>query len=223
MLRILVKIKGIILRPLPTLKEMKEGKPSLLEPFVIILSQGLLTGLATFVSVMKILDIIQIDPSEVGLEGFSGIRLVYGTLVFTFTAWFIISGVFHLIAKALRGSGTFEKLLELVGWCRMPQIFSSASNLLTMALYSPKIPDIPIESMSPAEKAEFLKSLMTTKPTEVGMAINRIFGLVMLIWFLALSVIAVREEHNLSYYKAAFTVAIPTLIYLIASLYFPTI
>jgi len=223
MLRILVKIKGIILKPVPTLKEMKEEKPSLLEPFLIILCQGLLTGLATFISVTKILDIMQINPSEVGLEGFSGIRLVYGTLVFTFAAWFIISGIFHLIAKALRGSGKFEKLLELVGWCRLPQIFSSTSNLLITVLYSPKIPQISVEGMSPAEKAEFLKNLMVTRPTEVGMAINRIFGFVMLIWFLALSVLAVKEEHNISYHKAAITVAIPTLIYLITSLYLPTI
>ena len=218
MIKILVRIKGIILRPVPTLREVKERKPSLLEPFLIILSQGLLTGIAALISVLKILNVLQIDPNEVGLKGISGVRMIYGTLIFSFATWLMVSGVFHLTAKIFKGSGKFEKLLELIGWCRIPQIFSSGSNLLTAALYSPKI-DVPLQGMSSTEKAEFIRNYLMTRMDEVSFVANRIFGYVMLIWFLYLSIFAVKEEHNISFQKAALSVAIPSIIYLIGSLF----
>ncbi len=211
----LLKMGGIIQRPSTTLKEIKGREPSISSAFALVGLLGVTSGLTSIFSVWKLLGILEVSPSEIGLELPSAfIYQFLGALIFAFSVWFTVAGFFHLLAKMLGGRGSFDKLLELIGWCYIPQIMASIVSFLAILFYSPEIQSTILEEANYTRRMELIRNITSSLPMSTGMAFSRIFGILMLIWFLYLSFLAVREEHEISDLKAAICIIIPTLIYL---------
>ena len=57
----------------------------------------------------------------------------------TFIFWLIVAGVFYLISFLFKGQGSFNRVLEVVGYGYLPQIAGSLITIVAAIVYIPKI------------------------------------------------------------------------------------
>jgi hypothetical protein len=73
-----------------------------------------------------------------GIDTIITLSAVIGAIIGTFIFWIVAAGIFYAISTAFKGQGSFKKVLEVVGYGYLPQIFGSLITLIAAIVSSPE-------------------------------------------------------------------------------------
>jgi len=146
------------------------------------------------------------EAQREAMENIQGLTVVIGTvfgIVFIAVAWVLKSVVFHVFARILHGEQVeISSTIHLIAYTYLPFIFKGILDIFRGLTYQPP----PYE--------EFMYQLQHPDVLLNFVREHNIF----FIWALILMAIAVREQYNLSYKKAAVAVLLPYIVYIIAQI-----
>ncbi len=173
---------GVITKPSETFRYLIETKPVLLAflVYVAIAWIGAIAGVSGSITTAR------------SLNHASGSTALNPSLIATFTVIItpvlaaislaIIAGIYHIIARILKGEGDYPSLISALGFASFPRLFAAPFGLLTLFAGT------------------------------AGSVIAGLASLGFGIWFLVLDVLAVRENYKFSLGRAISTVLIPVIL-----------
>lgn len=193
--------------------EALEAQPvSLRMPALVVLAVGIVAAIAAYQVSSVLMGAIAI-PGAQGLGGVIGIIGAISALVVTMLLWVIYTAVFFVISMAFKGRGDFNRLLSYVGYGHLPQVIGGVISLLLTWSYLSAL-RVPVLTTPQAITAWTLS--ITKDPT---MRLATVVGLLFLLWSANLWIFGVHNGRKLSIRDAAITVGVPTLLYVLYTVY----
>ncbi|MFP3910367.1 MAG: Yip1 family protein [Archaeoglobaceae archaeon] len=189
---LLEDIYGTLFSPVSTFKRMIDERTSIVFAVIVVLVASMCSGAGSALTQSALSSSFGAYP---GLETYELQSMVSPTaslfmgVVGGILGWVIITGVLHLVAKALGGKGTFGGMLVLMGFATLPNIFQAPVGLI--AYFSGGLSGL-----------------------TVALGLGALLGL----WILALDVIAIREAHGFSTGKAIVTLILPVVLLVVLAL-----
>lgn len=187
------QVRGCITSPRKTLESVSDD--SLGRGIILVLIMVVLSGMAGYYYGSKIQLVIpggrMVITTLFALGG--GIGVVIG--------WLIPTVILHIVATLLRGNGGFKRILALTGFTSIPHIFRHGIRLIDAYTISSK----QLIGSMPARVAggDFI-----TKFISQGSRVLNVFSL----WSIALIIIAVTINYNMSKWKAFLSTIIAFLM-----------
>ena len=149
-----------------------------------------------------------------------------GALIGTFIFWAIWAGVMYAFSLVLKGTGTFRRTLEFIGYGYLPQVFGT---LITFIIALDYIPRIHVPQLSAAASqnpdliAEAVKALMHDPAMMELSQIAMIISMVFLLWSANIWIFGMQHARKLSPRDAALSVGIPVVLYILYMVYSITV
>lgn len=161
-----------------------------------------------------------------GMESISGIIAVLSAIIGSFIFWAVIAGVFYVVSSSFKGTGTFNRCLEVVGYGFLPQIFSALITTVVTIIIVPSI-SVPSLSKSALEDPQALQAAITTFMHDPAMMLVRqvtaVVSIVFILWSGYIWMHGMKEARGLSLRDAELCVGIPVLLYIIYLIYSVTL
>src|SRR5512138_126425 len=106
-------------------------------PALIILAGGIIAAVyGYFMGGLSAKMMADVMP---GLDTIIIVMAVGGALIGSFIFWLVAAGIFYLVSLAFHGKGSFNRVLEVVGYGYLPQIAGSIITLIAGIYYLPSI------------------------------------------------------------------------------------
>jgi len=193
-------IRDLIIRPDAFFGKVSEGSDTLFTPFLWLFAGSIVMS----AGVMAAVDLHFLTSGLVNVLFLSLVALVLMTSAIVL-AWLASSGAFYVMSHLFRGSGSFRKTLQNTGYGLAPGLVLYGVVLLlgTLALTAFQIPVIPFGNPSPGNQ-------MLSIIGRAGMLIASLWGFFLMTHGL-------RYARNLPLAKAAVSVGVPVVIFLIFS------
>jgi hypothetical protein len=118
------KMLEVLTNPNKFFEARMKGEDSLRIPVLIVLISGIISGTAAFLSsgiMMKAMT-KTLPPEAQGFMLFMPIGTAIGVCVGSFIFWVVVAAIFFGISWMFKGSGTFRRTLEFVGYGYIPTI-----------------------------------------------------------------------------------------------------
>lgn len=204
-------VKVLLLNPDEFFRQKVNEEVNLKVPALIVLLLGIIAAVGAIITTGPILRLL---PEEVAamsgiLVGFSAVSAI----LFTFIIWVVFAGVFFILSMVFKGTGSFQRTLEFVGYGYPPQVIGSLITLPIMYSYFSQVNIPPVDD--PAQIQEIVTEIMSAPTMQVAIVIGLLFWL----WSANIWIFGVKEARRLSIRDAVITVAVPVGIYLIYQLY----
>jgi len=179
---VLAALSGVIVHPVQTLREITGEKPWVWG-IVVYLVSSWVSFMASFLTGWRNLPEVFM-PSELNLSAFL-VGVVLSAPIFSLLGLLVISGIYHLIARLLKGEGSFVGLLSGLGFASFPTILTAPFALLGVVggLFGSLVYNLAVFAVS--------------------------------IWVLVLNIIAIRENYAFSTGKAVLTFFIPVILFFV--------
>jgi len=183
---------GVITSPVETFRYISKAKPVLLALIVY----AVVYWVGTIASMPGTINQLEQMPPEFGELPFFDPRsltlfaLIGGPFV-ALILLAIIAGIYHLIAKLLKGTGEYTGLLSVAGFANFPSLFSAPFALLDLVA-------------SGAGTMSLSHILLAFIKGSVS------FGI--LVWTVILTIIGIRENYKFSTGRAVLTYFIPVIV-----------
>lgn len=181
-------------------------------PLLIVLLSGLISGFGAYIIAGVTIEMLRevLPPEAQGIAAtMGGISAFVGAVIVTLLMWVVFAALFFGISWLFKGTGTFKRTLEVVGYGYIPTIFSSiiGAVLIYQFVATAQIPQV----TDPAEMAEIVTRWITENPM---MWLSSIIGILFMLWSANIWVFGLKHARNLSTRNAVITVAIPVLAYI---------
>jgi hypothetical protein len=154
-----------------------------------------------------------------GMESIMAIFSVVGAIIAVFIFWAIWAGVFFLVSSFFKGTGTFKRTLEFIGYGYLPQIFGAILMAAVAIQYLPRVIVPQISSAAIQEDPQILQEAVRTLMHDPAMMemtqIASIISIVFLLWSANIWISAMRNARNLSERDSALCVGIPVVVYIL--------
>ncbi|MFA5220788.1 MAG: Yip1 family protein [Methanoregula sp.] len=157
-----------------------------------------------------------------GMETIIIIATIAGALIGSFLFWAIWAGVFYVISKAFKGTGTYKRSLEVVGYGFLPQIIGSLITLIVSLQYIPKVvvPQLTSAALQdPTAITEATKALMHDPAMMELTQIASVIAIVFLLWSANCWIFGMKHARTLSMRDAAICVGAPVFVYVLYIVY----
>jgi hypothetical protein len=145
-----------------------------------------------------------------------------GALIMTFIFWLIVAGVFYLFSSVFKGEGSFNRVLEVVGYGYLPQIAGSLITIVAAIVYIPRI-TVPALTQAALEDptmiAQVTKAFMHDPAMMELTQITSLITLVFLLWSANIWIFGVKHARRLSPQNAAICVGVPVVMYVLYTIY----
>jgi hypothetical protein len=151
---------------------------------------------------------------------------VIGALIGTFIFWAIWAGVMYAFSLIFKGSGTFRRTLEFIGYGYLPQVFGTLITFIIALDYIPRIhvPQLSAAaSQNPELITEAVKALMHDPAMMELSQIAMIISMVFLLWSANIWIFGMQHARKLSPRDAALSVGIPVVLYILYMVYSITV
>ena len=128
------------------------------------------------------------------------------------------------ISAVFKGTGTFKRTLEFVGYGYIPQIIGSLITLVIALEYIPRVV-IPHISFDPSDPnaGQILQDAMKTLMHDPSMMeftqIATIISIVFLLWSANIWIFGAKHSRQLTLRNAAICVAVPVVLFVIYTVY----
>ncbi|MDD4127022.1 MAG: Yip1 family protein [Methanomicrobium sp.] len=208
----MIPVKEILLSPAIFFEELRQKPESLKFPALIILIAGIIGGISAAFAASASVAIL---PAEAAF--LSGILPVAGfiiTVIGTFIAWIIWAGIMHIISSLLKGTGSFNRSLEITGYGMIPQILGSLISTVLIYMHLSSLSLSPVTSQAEIEAATIL---MSTGPL---MQAATLVGVIFLIWSVNIWIFGFMKCRKLSTKNAALAAGIPAVVYILITIMF---
>lgn len=173
---------GIVAHPNTTFKDITGERNKVVYGFAAVMLLSILYSVSVFIGFIKGLSPIEYEPFlRIPTESYY-LWQTFFTIPVGLIGWILFAGSAQLLSRSLGGKGTFEDTLAVLGF---PFIL-----LLPLSWF----PEIMVTVFTP----EWWST--TTWDT-----IDFILIGVSTLWFLIISIVALRRTHNLPFHRAVFT------------------
>jgi len=157
-----------------------------------------------------------------GMDAIILISAVLGALVGTFIFWAVAAGIFYIISTFFKGSGSFNRVLEVVGYGYLPQIIGSLITLVAAIQYLPKI-TVPVLTKSALDDPEIIETAMAAFMHDPAMLeltqITSLIAIVFMLWSANIWIFGMKHARKLSMRDAAICVGAPVILYVVYVIY----
>jgi len=206
----------LITNPDEFFAELKQRKPNLVYPILIVTVLAILASVGQYLVISKF---SQDFPPEIAkfmlIISYIGVATSF---IVSFIVWLIIAVILYAISSVFGGEGEFKRTLEFTGYGFVPNIVGSCITLPLTAHYLSRA-EIPMLGAEALRDPEVMKSIIQAIfPTEAIYAFA-IVNFAMLLWSLTIWSFALKHARGLSLKNAFITALIPTALYCIYQLW----
>ncbi len=158
--------------------------------------------------------------ANAGMGEFVAIFSIVGAFIGVVLFWLIGAAIFFLLSMAFKGTGSFNRTLEFVGYGFIPYIIGSLISLIMAVYYLPMVQVPVVRSFTdPVVIQNAVSSLMHDPAMLELTKVSAIIGIIFLIWSANIWIYAINYARNLSMKHAVITVLLPVTIFIIYTLF----
>jgi hypothetical protein len=210
----------VLTRPDAFFSTMVTEKESLKIPALIILAGGIVAAITGYL--MGGLSAKMMADVMPGMDTIIAISATAGALIMIFIFWLIVSGVFYLISSLFKGQGSFNRVLEVVGYGYLPQLAGSIITLVAVIIYIPRIavPALTKAALEdPAVIEQATKAFMHDPAMMELTQITTLVSIVFMLWSAHIWIFGIKHARRLSPRDAAVCVGVPIVLYVLYTIY----
>jgi hypothetical protein len=207
---------GILIEPDTFFQKLMAGKENLVIPTFIILAGAVVGAVNGYL--MGSLTAKMMGGTGFGLLGIITAASIIGAFIGIFIYWFVETAIFYLISMVFKGTGKFNRSLEVVGYGSLPQIIGHGISLIIAVVYIPRItvPQLGPESLGdPQMISNATRALMSDPVMAQYSLITMAVSILFLLWSSCCWIYGVKHARQLSLRNAAICVGIPVILYII--------
>ncbi|MDD1671597.1 MAG: YIP1 family protein [Methanomicrobiales archaeon] len=203
----------LILTPDAFFEEKLKEPENLNKPLPIFIVLGVLGAISAYLVTQVTMQAL---PREV--QDFAGIATgmaVVGGIFGVFIMWLVVAVVLYALSALFKGSGTFKRTLEFIGYGFFPQLIGSIIGLYLMYDFSSTVKVQQVSSTDPQLISDAISSLMN----HPSFILASIVGILFLLWSANLWIFGLKHARTITMRNAVFAVLAPVAIYIIYSSY----
>jgi len=189
-------------------------------PGLIVLAGAIVAAAAGYFT--GVITAGMLDSAMQGMGSIILIGMVIAAFVMTFLVWVIWAGAFYLISKLFKGTGSFTRCLEVVGYGYVPLVIGSVITLVAAFEYLPKVvvPTLTSAALTNPQQIQDATTALMSDPAMVEFTqISAVISMVFLLWSANAWIFGIKQARNISMRDAAITVGIPVILLIIYQLY----
>jgi len=213
-------LPDVLIRPDAFFSALVTEKESLKIPSLIILAGGIVAAIYGYL--LGGLTAKMMAGVMPGMDTIIILSATAGALIMTFIFWLIVAGVFYLFSSVFKGEGSFNRVLEVVGYGYLPQIAGSLITIVAAIVYIPRI-TVPALTQAALEDptmiAQVTKAFMHDPAMMELTQITSLITLVFLLWSANIWIFGVKHARRLSPQNAAICVGVPVVMYVLYTIY----
>jgi hypothetical protein len=210
----------ILIRPDAFFREAVTQKEDLKFPILIVLVGSLVA--AGYGFLIGGLTARMMAAAVPGIDTIITISSVLGAIIGTFIFWILWAGVVFALSYFFKGQGSFRRVLEVVGYGYLPQVFGSVIALIAAIEYVPRIsvPTLTAAAMQdPVVMEQTMKAFMHDPAMLELTQITSLVAIVFLLWSANIWIFGMKHARGLSPRDAALCVGIPVVAYVAYMIY----
>jgi hypothetical protein len=206
----------VLFRPDEFFSKINTENESLKMPALIVLAGGIIAAIYGYLmggmSAKMMADIMP------GMDAIIYVSATVGALIMTFIIWLIAAVVFYLISSLFKGQGSFNRILEVVGYGYLPQV---AGSLITVVAAVIVIPGITVPTLTkaaledPAMIQQVTKAFMHDPAMMMLTQITTLISIVFMLWSAHIWIFGMKHARGLSPRDAAICVGVPVVLYVL--------
>jgi hypothetical protein len=153
-----------------------------------------------------------------GMDAIIYVSATVGALVMTFIIWLIAAVVFYLISIVFKGQGSFNRVLEVVGYGYLPQVAGSLITVIAAVIFVPgvTVPTLTKAALEdPAMIQQVTKALMHDPAMMMLTQITTLVSIVFMLWSAHIWIFGMKHARGLSPRDAAICVGVPVVLYVL--------
>jgi hypothetical protein len=204
-------LSDLFLNPGQFFAQKMQEEEGLKLPALIVLIAGIIGAVG---AVIGLGPVIQLLPAEA--SSFTPVLMAIGAggaLITVFVVWVVWTVIFYVLSMIFKGTGSFKRLLEFVGYGFIPEVIGGLITLPILFLYFSTL-DVPQVS-DPTQIQEITLQLMSAPELQIAGVISLLF----LIWSANIWIFGLKEARSLSTRNAVITVGVPVGFYVAFQLY----
>jgi len=206
----------VLFRPDEFFSKIKTENESLKMPALIILAGGLVAAIYGYL--MAGLSAKMMAEVMPGMDVILPLVAIPSTIIMTFIIWLIAAVVFYLISIVFKGQGSFNRVLEVVGYGYLPQVAGSLITVVAAIVFVPGI-TVPILTKAaledPAMIQQATKAFMHDPAMMMLTQITTLISIVFMLWSAHIWIFGMKHARNLSMRDAALCVGVPVVLYVL--------
>jgi hypothetical protein len=209
-------LTDILIRPDAFFGMIMSEKESLKIPALIVLAGSIVA--AAYGYMIGGLTARMMASAMPGIETIITLSTIGGALIGTFIFWILWAGITYALSLAFKGQGSFTRVLEVVGYGYLPQIFGSVITLAAAIEYIPKIivPTLSSAALQdPVVIEQTMKAFMHDPAMMELTQITSLITIVFLLWSANIWIFGMKHARMLSMRDAAISVGIPVVAYVL--------
>jgi hypothetical protein len=211
---------NVLIRPDAFFSNRVTENESLKIPALIILTGGIVAAMNGYLlgglSAKMMADVMP------GMDTIISVSAMAFALIWPFIFWLIAAGVFYLISSLFKGQGSFNRVLEVVGYGYLPQIAGSIITLIAAIIYIPRI-TVPILTKAALEDPALIEQVTKAFLHDPAMMeltqITTLIAIVFMLWSAHIWIFGLKHTRRLSPQNAAICVGVPVVLYVLYTIY----
>ena len=209
-------LSDVLLKPDAFFRALVSGHESLKIPALIVLSGAVVAAVhGYFMGGLSAKMMADVMP---GMDTIITLSATAVAFVAIFFLWLVAAGVFYLLSSFFKGQGSFNRVLEVVGYGYLPQVAGSVVSLVAGILYIPKIA-VPVLSKAalqdPAMIQQATKAFMHDPAMMELTQITTLVSIVCLLLSAHIWIYGMTHARSLSPRDAALCVGVPVVLYVL--------
>ena len=213
-------LPDILIRPEPFFGDIAKEQGSLKVPALIILA-GAIVG-AAYGYLMGQLSAKMMAGVMPGMDSIVLISAVAGAFVGTFIFWLIVAAIFHILSSLFRGTGSFNRTMEVVGYGYLPQVIGAIITLIAAIEYLPRV-TVPVLTKAalddPGTMEVAMKAFLHDPAMLELMQITTLVSIVFMLWSAHIWIFGIKQVRGISMRDAAICVGLPIVLYVLYMIY----
>lgn len=210
----------ILIHPDAFFRDIVHEKEDLKFPFLIVLVGSLIA--AGYGYLIGSLTARMMSSAMAGIDLIITISSVLGAVIGTFLFWIAGAGIFYAISCAFNGQGSFKRVLEVVGYGYLPQVFGSLIMLVAAMEYIPRI-TVPTMSAAAFQDPVVMEQTMKAFLHDPAMLeltqVTTLIAVAFLLWSASIWIFGLQYSRQLTLRDAALSVGVPVIAYVIYVIY----
>jgi hypothetical protein len=210
----------LLINPNSFFQQVLGEKEQLRYPGLIILLGAVVAAISGYF--MGNISAGMMESAMQGMGTIIVIAAVIAAFVGTFIVWIVWAGVFFLVSKIFKGTGSFKRCLEVVGYGYVPQIIGALVTVIAALEYLPKVV-VPHLTSAALENPQMIQDATTALMHDPAMVeftqISAVISIVFLLWSANIWIFGIKQVRNISMRDAAICVGLPVILFIIFQVY----
>jgi hypothetical protein len=212
-----LSLPDILVKPDAFFTKAVLEKESLKVPALIVLAGGILAALYGYlIGGLSAKMMAGVMPS--GTDAIIPVASAGSGLIGTFIVWLIVAGIFFGISALFRGTGSFSRVLEVVGYGYLPQLLGTLITLAAAVVYIPEV-TVPTLTNAALENPSVLEEATRAFMHDPAMMeltqITTLVSIVFMLWSAHIWIFGMKHARGLSPRDAAICVGAPIVLYVL--------